>query len=86
MTGLAEGYTVMVLRGDPESRAFAAFYFIGEQLIATHAINCPREFMLSKKLIAAGARLDPAAVADPGVPFKEIADTALAAAQASASD
>jgi 3-phenylpropionate/trans-cinnamate dioxygenase ferredoxin reductase subunit len=74
MTGLAEQYTAMVLRGDPASRAFAAFYFDGERLIAVHAVNSPREFMLSKKLIAQGARLDPAAVGDVRIPFKELAE------------
>jgi 3-phenylpropionate/trans-cinnamate dioxygenase ferredoxin reductase subunit len=72
MTGIAEQYTAMVIRGDPDTHSFAAFYFIGEQLIAVHAINSPREFMLSKKLIAQGAHLDPAAVADTSRPFKDL--------------
>jgi 3-phenylpropionate/trans-cinnamate dioxygenase ferredoxin reductase subunit len=76
MTGIAEHYTAMVIRGEPASRSFAAFYFIGEQLIAVHAVNSPREFMLSKKLIAQGARLDPNAVADTGIPFKSLAESA----------
>lgn len=78
MTGIAEQYTAMVLRGDPDSRSFAAFYFVGEQLIAVHAVNSPREFMLSKKLIAQGAHLDPNAVADTSVPFKDIAEASRA--------
>jgi 3-phenylpropionate/trans-cinnamate dioxygenase ferredoxin reductase subunit len=73
ITGLAEHYTDMVIRGDVDSRSFAAFYFAGKRLIAVHAVNSPREFMLSKKLIAEGAQLDPGAVADPGVPFKDLA-------------
>jgi 3-phenylpropionate/trans-cinnamate dioxygenase ferredoxin reductase subunit len=72
MTGIAEQYTAIVIRGDPDTRSFAAFYFVGDQLIAVHAINSPREFMLSKKLIAQGAHLDPAAVADTSRPFKDI--------------
>lgn len=76
MVGLAEQYTAMVMRGDPDTRSFAAFYFVGERLIAVHAINTPREFMLSKKLIAQGARLDPQAVADTSVPFKDLAEAA----------
>jgi len=77
MTGIAENYSSLVLRGDPASRAFAVFYFAGAQLIAVHAINSPREFMLSKKLIADGARLDAAAIADNSVPFRELAEAAL---------
>jgi len=76
MTGMAENYTAMVIRGEPDTRSFSAFYFVGEQLIAVHAINMAREFMLSKKLIAEGARLDTTAVADTTRPFKEIAESA----------
>jgi 3-phenylpropionate/trans-cinnamate dioxygenase ferredoxin reductase subunit len=78
ITGLAENYTAIVLRGDPASRSFAAFYFAGTRLVAVHAINSPREFMLSKKLIAEGARLDAAAVADATIPFKDLAEAARA--------
>jgi 3-phenylpropionate/trans-cinnamate dioxygenase ferredoxin reductase subunit len=80
MTGMAELYTAMVIRGDPAARSFGAFYFVGEQLIAAHCINMAREFMLSKKLIAAGAKLQPDAVADVGQPFKSLADAALSSA------
>jgi 3-phenylpropionate/trans-cinnamate dioxygenase ferredoxin reductase subunit len=79
IVGIAEAYTAMVIRGDPARRSFAAFYFIGEQLIAVHAINAPREFMLSKRLIAQGAHLDPAQVADTSIAFKDIADAARGA-------
>lgn len=78
MAGLAENYNSMVLRGDPASRSFAAFYFIDQRIIAVHAVNSPREFMLSKKLIADGVRLDAGAVADTGVPFKTLAEAARA--------
>ncbi len=77
MTGIADNYSSLVLRGEPASRSFAVFYFAGGRLIAVHAVNSPREFMLSKKLIADGARLDPAAVADSSVPFKALAEAAL---------
>lgn len=79
MTGIAEDYTTMVMRGDPSRRAFALFYFRDGQLIAVHAVNSPREFMLSKKLIAGKARLDPAAVADMDTPFRELAEAACCA-------
>ncbi len=74
IAGLAEHYTSTAIRGDMAARSFAAFYFAGERLIAVHAVNSPREFMLSKKLIARGACLDPSAVADVGIPFKDLAD------------
>jgi 3-phenylpropionate/trans-cinnamate dioxygenase ferredoxin reductase subunit len=78
MTGIAERYTDIVIRGDPARRAFAAFYLDGNRIVAVHAVNSPREFMLSKKLIAQGARLDPRAIADVGIPFKTLAESARA--------
>lgn len=63
-----------VLRGDPESRSFALFFLKDGRLTSCYAVNHPREFMLSKKLIAMNARPDPALLADTSVPFKDIAD------------
>jgi 3-phenylpropionate/trans-cinnamate dioxygenase ferredoxin reductase subunit len=68
-----------VVRGDPESRSFAVFFLADGRLTACYAVNSPREFMASKKLVAAGARPDPAALADTTRPFRELAD-ALAGA------
>ncbi|HHQ13840.1 MAG TPA: pyridine nucleotide-disulfide oxidoreductase, partial [Chromatiales bacterium] len=79
IVGLAEPGNVRIVRGDPASRSFAVFYMDGTRLVATEAVNRAREFMLSKKLIAAGARLDPAAVADDKLDFKALAEQALAA-------
>ncbi len=73
------GYDKVVLRGDPASGEFAGFYYQGDKLIAVDAINRPREFMLAKKLIRAGARLTPADVADTSQDFKSLANAALAA-------
>ncbi len=63
-----------VFRGDPESRSFAVFFLDDGRLTSVYAINSPREFMLSKKLIALGARPDPALLSDTRVAFKEIAE------------
>jgi len=79
ITGIAVQYTEAVIRGDPASRAFAVFYLDGDRLLAVHAINSPREFMLSKKLIAHGARFDPRLLADASVPFKTLAEAAHSA-------
>jgi 3-phenylpropionate/trans-cinnamate dioxygenase ferredoxin reductase subunit len=78
ISGLATGYTAITVRGSPASRSFAVFYWQDDRLLAVHAINSPREFMLSKKLIAERATLDANSVADPGIPFKELAEKALA--------
>ena len=78
IVGLSGTHDQVVLRGDPEERSFAAFYMDGDRLIAVDAINKPREFMLSKKLIAQGARIDPEILADTSIEFKELATAALA--------
>lgn len=78
IVGLSTGSDQSVVRGDPDSRTFAAFFLAGGRLTAVYAINSPREFMLSKRLIAAGVRPDPALLADTATPFKEIAESLAA--------
>ena len=74
IVGLSQGYDQVVIRGNPEDRSFAAVYLDAEnRLIAVDAISSPREFMAGKKLIPAGARMDPAAVPDTSVAFKKLA-------------
>lgn len=63
-----------ILRGDPDSRSFALFCLNEGRLTAVYAVNHPREFMLSKKLIALNARPEPALLRDASVSFKEIAE------------
>jgi 3-phenylpropionate/trans-cinnamate dioxygenase ferredoxin reductase subunit len=72
--GLSSGSDQAVLRGDPESRSFAVFCLNEGRLTAVYAINSPREFMLSKKLIALRARPDPALLRDTSMPFKDITE------------
>jgi 3-phenylpropionate/trans-cinnamate dioxygenase ferredoxin reductase subunit len=77
IVGLSGDHDSVILRGDPKDRSFAAFYMKGDLLIAVDAINSAREFMLSKKLIACGARLEPEILADCDIPFKDLAAAAL---------
>ena len=72
IAGLADGYDEVVLRGDPSGGSFACFYLADGVLIAIDAINSPREFMQSKPLIANHVRPDPAKLADPEVPLKDL--------------
>lgn len=76
--GLFTGHDETVLRGDPESRRFAVFYLREGRLIAVDAINSPAEFLASKPLIAKGARLARALLADTSTPMKQIAAMATA--------
>jgi 3-phenylpropionate/trans-cinnamate dioxygenase ferredoxin reductase subunit len=73
IAGLSQGYDNVVLRGDPETgRSFAVFYFQGDRLLAVDAINRPGEFMMGKKLLIAGARIDKKKLADESIPVKSL--------------
>ncbi|HEY1077765.1 MAG TPA: FAD-dependent oxidoreductase [Fontimonas sp.] len=74
MVGVSAGYDQMVMRGDPATqRNFAVFYLKEGRIIAADAISRPQDFMFAKKLVAAGAVIDPAQLADDSVPMKTIA-------------
>ena len=77
IVGLSGDHDQVIIRGDFASRSFAAFYMKGDLLIAVDAVNCAREFMLSKKLIAQGARIEPEILADMSIDFKQLANAAL---------
>jgi 3-phenylpropionate/trans-cinnamate dioxygenase ferredoxin reductase subunit len=77
MVGISTGYDQLVLRGDPSSeRSFSAFYLKDGALIAADAISRPQDFMFAKKLVAMKAELDPAQLADPEVPIKNLVPAA----------
>lgn len=72
MTGLADGHDTCVVRGAIAERSFCAFYLREGRLIAVDAVNRPPDFMLAKKAVAAGARPDPAALADTSMSLKDL--------------
>ncbi|MFN4102232.1 MAG: NAD(P)/FAD-dependent oxidoreductase [Pararhodobacter sp.] len=78
IAGLSTGHDQIIVRGDPTARKFAAFYLKAGTLIAVDAVNSPPEFLASKKLIIAGAKPDPARLADTSIPMKDIAAEAVA--------
>ena len=61
-----------VLRGDPDSGAFARFYLKGGQLIAVDAVNSPREFMAARQLVAQKAPVTAEALGDPETDLKTL--------------
>ncbi|MBB1600534.1 NAD(P)/FAD-dependent oxidoreductase [Variovorax sp. UMC13] len=72
MVGLSQGHDSCVLRGDPASRRFIAFYLQAGRVIAADAVNRPADFMLAKRLVAAGVKAEVAALGDDAVPLKEL--------------
>ena len=53
--GLWTGADAQILRGDPQSRAFAVFYLKEGRVIAVDAVNSAAEYVVGRKLVAAQA-------------------------------
>lgn len=70
MTGLSAGYDTLVLRGNPDERAFSAFYFRDGKLIAVDSMNKPGDHMIARRLLDAHAPLTPQQAADSGFTLK----------------
>jgi len=75
--GLWTGADQTILRGDPASRAFAAFYLKEGRVIAVDAVNSAPEYIVGKKLVAAKAAVAPGELADKSISMKDIGARAL---------
>jgi 3-phenylpropionate/trans-cinnamate dioxygenase ferredoxin reductase subunit len=73
MAGLNQGYTEVVVRGDPASRKFAAFYLKDGVLVAVDAVNAAPEYMMGRKLIGEKAKVAPERLSDITLSMKEVA-------------
>jgi len=72
IAGLSANYDDVIIRGNPADRSFACLYLKDSMLIATDAVNSPKEFVQSKALIARGTRLDRDQLADTDVQLKDL--------------
>jgi len=70
--GLSLGYDETVVRGDPAARSFSVVYLKQGRVIALDCVNATKDYVQGRKLVEAGARIDPAVLADTSVPFKEM--------------
>lgn len=73
IVGLATADAHTVVRGRADSNSFAVFHLHDGKVIAVEAINAPPAFLAGKKLTASGKPVDAAALADPAVDLKTIA-------------
>ncbi|RDE04749.1 NAD(P)/FAD-dependent oxidoreductase [Sphingomonas aracearum] len=71
--GLSIGHDAIVTRGDPPTRSFSLIYLRGGRVIALDCVNATRDYVQGRALVAAGSAPDPARLADPAVPLKELA-------------
>lgn len=76
IAGLGTGADQMVTRGDPASGAFSVFLFRRGRLVAVESVSKPADHMIARRLIAAGAAIDPAEAADPAFDLKTTAAAA----------
>ena len=72
MAGLSDGADQTVTRGEFGGDSFITFHLRDGVLIGADAVNGVREFIFCRRLIAARARPDPAALADPSVPVRTL--------------
>lgn len=73
MVGFSSDGDAQVLRGRMEDREFAMFYLKQGRLVAADAVNCPRDFLVYKRLVAEGAEISPDTLSDASIPAKELA-------------
>ncbi len=72
MVGYAPAWDQVVLRGSIEARSLAAFYLAGGRLRAVVLVNRVRDLGPARRLVAAGAILDPAQLADETMELRRL--------------
>ena len=75
MVGLSEGFERLVLRGEPASDSFSAFYLKDGKLLAADTVNRPQDFIAAKRLVAEGIAVTAEQLADDSRPLKELLPT-----------
>ena len=66
-------YDQVVFRGDVDGREFIAFWLAGGRVLAGMNVNIWDVNDAIQDLVGSGRQLDPARLADPGVPLEEVA-------------
>ncbi len=74
IAGISQGYDDVVIRGNPANRSFACLYLYEGKLIATDAVNSPKDFVQSKALIAAGTKLDREKLGNTELELKDLSE------------
>jgi len=61
------------VRGDPNERSFSVVYLKEGRVVALDCVNMVKDYVQGRKLVEAGAKPDPAELADKDRPLKELA-------------
>ncbi|MDP8912291.1 MAG: FAD-dependent oxidoreductase [Pseudomonadota bacterium] len=70
--GLSAGYDQIVLRGSPAERSFSVVYLRQGRVIALDCVNATKDYVQGRKLILDRAAPDPAKLANPAQPLKDL--------------
>ena len=70
--GLSTGFGTAVTRGDPVTLSFSIVYLKGGRVIALDCVNMVKDYVQGRKLVVARAAIEPARLADAGVPLKDM--------------
>jgi 3-phenylpropionate/trans-cinnamate dioxygenase ferredoxin reductase component len=70
--GLSMDHDAVVVRGDPDRRKFSVIYLREGRVVALDCVNTTRDYVQGRKLIEARAVVDPALLADPETPLKDL--------------
>jgi 3-phenylpropionate/trans-cinnamate dioxygenase ferredoxin reductase subunit len=73
-TGFASRWDRVVLRGDPSSRSFSAFYIADGRMRAALSVNRLEDQAPAERLIRAGVPIDPRKLSDEGVELEKAAN------------
>ncbi len=71
--GISAGHDATIVRGDPATRSFSVIYLRGGRVIALDCVNMTRDYVQGRRLVVEGVAADPARLADPDTPLKELA-------------
>ena len=71
--GLSTGHDSTVVRGEPAARSFSVIYLKQGRVVALDCVNATRDYVQGRKLILERLAPDPAKLADPDIPLKELA-------------
>jgi 3-phenylpropionate/trans-cinnamate dioxygenase ferredoxin reductase component len=70
--GLSSGHDEAITRGDPAARSFSVVYRKGGRVVALDCVNAVKDYVQGRKLVADGAIVDAALLADATVPLKTL--------------
>ncbi len=76
--GLSTGHDAAVVRGDVDGGAFSVVYLSQGRIVALDCVNMVRDYVQGRKLVEAGAAVDPVLLADSGVALKDMVPAAVA--------